>query len=405
MSSGYYFLLVLLIEFIHYGAANIQFSHSSEIIYDVDVCVSYLVTPYVSSEKVIYVMKEINNISTVTFMHSIKQATQMAPLVIFTVSENDKDLQSNIEDNGIVLLYVSSPDDFIQILWNPKMHSIWNTRARFVVIFTSLVTEGLFTEISDQYYKINILRVTFLASAVNTIEIESKKPLCILTSDNPFLKIFSQYVSSASNSVNGNAGDKVISAWKQMFPNTLKNLYGYGLKTTGFNTLPKFQKRCDLQGNIIYNGYAGKMIEAMGKSLNFTLRHAKSYSGPNYGKKLSNGTWIGMLGDLVRREVDIGALPLIITTDRLNEVDISGAAVVSSMIIMVRKSPALPVWMSILLPFEVETWLSVLGIMTITVIFILILQRIVKTQMFSMHSDIFPKFFWNWESTYPLEMH
>ncbi|KAJ8681897.1 hypothetical protein QAD02_017689 [Eretmocerus hayati] len=110
-----------------------------------------------------------------------------------------------------------------------------------------------------------------------------------------------------------------------------------GLKIT---PLAMYQRRGNLQGQLIkvgtvhdpplsmiernetgvmvrIQGFFGTVIQILQENLNCSITYAESQS---WGSKQEDGTWTGIIGMLVRKEIDLAAAELLMTSDRLDAV-------------------------------------------------------------------------------------
>uniref|UniRef100_A0A4D5RB87 Glutamate receptor 1 n=1 Tax=Scolopendra viridis TaxID=118503 RepID=A0A4D5RB87_SCOVI len=123
---------------------------------------------------------------------------------------------------------------------------------------------------------------------------------------------------------------------------------------------PYFVEKKDssvLKGNDQYEGYVVELVTELSKILNFTF---EIYAAPNdaYGKKLDNGTWDGMIGEVVYNRSDMALADLTITTTRQEVVDFSTPFINLGISILFKKpQKEPPALFSFLDPFSIEVWL------------------------------------------------
>nr|VZI15136.1 unnamed protein product [Spirometra erinaceieuropaei] len=72
--------------------------------------------------------------------------------------------------------------------------------------------------------------------------------------------------------------------------------------------------------NGTYVGLLMELLEILAERLNFSYV-LLPLSKPEYGTELPNGTWTGVIGELVERRADIALVPMSITSDRARVVD------------------------------------------------------------------------------------
>ena len=85
--------------------------------------------------------------------------------------------------------------------------------------------------------------------------------------------------------------------------------------------------RLDADGNVVgVRGLMPDIVNILGSYLNFTTRPVTG-DGP-WGLYQGNGTWTGMVGQLVSRSVDIVSAGLTMTVDRQRAVDFTAPILV-----------------------------------------------------------------------------
>jgi ionotropic glutamate receptor len=85
------------------------------------------------------------------------------------------------------------------------------------------------------------------------------------------------------------------------------------------------QRLLDGKGNYIFDGYCVKLLKEMAKRLQFeyeiVLSSDYEKSGYEYGRKLADGTWSGLIGDLSSGDIDIVVADLTMTSEREEIID------------------------------------------------------------------------------------
>lgn len=78
--------------------------------------------------------------------------------------------------------------------------------------------------------------------------------------------------------------------------------------------------KVEVNGTTEYDGFIKELLDEIGKltGLTFTLRPTG-----DYGKKLDDGSWTGVVGDVTKRKTDMAAAPLTVTSERYDAVEFS----------------------------------------------------------------------------------
>ncbi|XP_071518327.1 probable glutamate receptor [Panulirus ornatus] len=144
-----------------------------------------------------------------------------------------------------------------------------------------------------------------------------------------------------------------------LFPDKLADLHGAQLKITHFNYGPySFVRRAKNDTVLARFGMDVEIVKAVAHVLNATA----VFTSPNertWGEKYENGSWYGIMGQLHRREVDIG-IAFYITIQWSEVPDLTAPYIDDPICFMTRMEPPLPHWQSLAFPFHQWTWLAVL---------------------------------------------
>ncbi|XP_022309544.2 glutamate receptor U1-like isoform X2 [Crassostrea virginica] len=109
--------------------------------------------------------------------------------------------------------------------------------------------------------------------------------------------------------------DGSVNSFSEFFPNWN---FGFNRRHLLVTTIwwPPFTERIIENGTTVdYFGYCMELLKDMGKSLNFTYTVTEARDG-EFGRRLDNGSWTGMIGQLERREVDLMVATTSIRPDR-----------------------------------------------------------------------------------------
>uniref|UniRef100_A0A8C5S3G1 Glutamate receptor n=1 Tax=Laticauda laticaudata TaxID=8630 RepID=A0A8C5S3G1_LATLA len=108
-------------------------------------------------------------------------------------------------------------------------------------------------------------------------------------------------------------------------------------------------------------GYCIDLLEKLSEMLHFKYKVSIVKDG-KYGTLGSNGSWLGMIGEVVRKEADLAVAPLTITSVREDVVDFTQPFLHTGIGILLQKEAALEEasLFHFLTPFTKETWASIL---------------------------------------------
>ncbi|XP_069945066.1 uncharacterized protein [Cherax quadricarinatus] len=121
-----------------------------------------------------------------------------------------------------------------------------------------------------------------------------------------------------------------------------------------FSAVPRFQ----FQGSMV------KVMDYLSEALNFTYTFVRPPDGV-WGVRLSNGSWTGMLGMVVREEVSIGAGPFMIDTYRSEVVDFTVPIFIDYWRILASRGlPEVDPW-GFLFPLAPLVWATILGMLVV----------------------------------------
>ncbi|KAM6434858.1 putative glutamate receptor isoform 1-T3 [Liasis olivaceus] len=108
-------------------------------------------------------------------------------------------------------------------------------------------------------------------------------------------------------------------------------------------------------------GYCIDLLEKLSEMLHFKYKVGIVKDG-KYGSLSSNGSWSGMIGEVVRKEADLAVAPLTITSVREDAVDFTQPFLHTGIGILLEKEAALEEasLFHFLTPFSKETWAGIL---------------------------------------------
>ncbi|KAK4323243.1 hypothetical protein Pmani_006026 [Petrolisthes manimaculis] len=148
-----------------------------------------------------------------------------------------------------------------------------------------------------------------------------------------------------------------FSTMNDIFPDHFQDFGGQVLRVT--NSLDDaplvFQNN---RGNV--DGICARILGVMSSWLNFTYTFKSATS--DWGERLENGSWNGMLGQVQRGEAHLVINYFTITHERAQDFDYSVSYFTEGFGVMLRDPPPLPHWQSILYPYTGVVWAAVGGI-------------------------------------------
>ncbi|KAK9392088.1 putative glutamate receptor [Crotalus adamanteus] len=108
-------------------------------------------------------------------------------------------------------------------------------------------------------------------------------------------------------------------------------------------------------------GYCIDLLQKLSEMLHFKYKVGIVKDG-KYGRLSSNGSWSGMIGEIVRKEADLAVAPLTITSVREDVVDFTQPFLHTGIGILLQKEAALEgaSLFHFLSPFTKETWAGIL---------------------------------------------
>ncbi|XP_049883076.1 glutamate receptor ionotropic, kainate 2 [Pectinophora gossypiella] len=128
-------------------------------------------------------------------------------------------------------------------------------------------------------------------------------------------------------------------------------------------------------GQPIYEGYCIDLIAKLAEAMNFDYEIVTPKSG-GFGKKLPNGTWNGVVGDLVKGETDLAVAALTMTAEREEVIDFVAPYFDQTGILIVIRKPirktSLFKFMTVL---RTEVWLSIVAALVLTGFMIWLLDK------------------------------
>ncbi|XP_047736185.1 glutamate receptor ionotropic, delta-1-like [Hyalella azteca] len=139
-----------------------------------------------------------------------------------------------------------------------------------------------------------------------------------------------------------------------------QNMGGRTFLASVVDNFPFFKiRRDDTKGSETGSGIDYSIAETIAKFLNITIRIVTPVDG-QWGRRLPNGSWTGMIGMVERREAHFAIDQITITGERETAVDFSRFYYCESMSIVSRAPVAANQALAVLSPFTSAVWLLLL---------------------------------------------
>ncbi|XP_053972088.1 ionotropic receptor 25a [Hylaeus volcanicus] len=131
----------------------------------------------------------------------------------------------------------------------------------------------------------------------------------------------------------------------------------------------------DENGKEMWDGYCIDFIKKLSEEMQFDYDIVVP-EDREFGKKMANGQWNGLIGDLSKGETDIVVAALTMTSEREEVIDfVAPYFEQSGILIVIRKPVRKPSLFKFMTVLKVEVWLSIVGALTLTGIMIWILDK------------------------------
>ncbi|XP_064099397.1 glutamate receptor-like [Macrobrachium nipponense] len=140
--------------------------------------------------------------------------------------------------------------------------------------------------------------------------------------------------------------------WEDLFVDRFESLEESTLRVSSDNSdMPFFYSR----DNKTFDGTSKRIMDALGGWINFTSTFTESSSDDKWGE-IVNGTWVGMLGDVLRGDKDLAVNYFSVTEERAQYFDFSVPHYNEGFGFTIRVPPPLPRWLSLTYPFTPVVW-------------------------------------------------
>ncbi|KAL0853115.1 hypothetical protein ABMA27_012881 [Loxostege sticticalis] len=145
-------------------------------------------------------------------------------------------------------------------------------------------------------------------------------------------------------------------------------------------TLPKIdpetgEPEVNEDGQPVYEGYCIDLIAKLAETMEFDYEIITPKSG-NFGKKLPNGSWDGVVGDLMRGETDLAVAALTMTAEREEVIDfVAPYFEQTGILIAIRKPIRKTSLFKFMTVLRTEVWLSIVAALVLTGLMIWLLDK------------------------------
>nr|XP_037875977.1 ionotropic receptor 25a isoform X3 [Bombyx mori] len=160
----------------------------------------------------------------------------------------------------------------------------------------------------------------------------------------------------------------------------LKHFFRVGTSPAVPWTLPKLDPETgdplyNEDGQPIYEGYCVDLIQKLSEAMNFDYEIVSPRSG-GFGRRLPNGSWDGVVGDLTTGETDIAVAALTMTAEREEVIDfVAPYFEQTGILIAIRKPIRKTSLFKFMTVLRTEVWLSIVAALVLTGFMIWLLEK------------------------------
>ncbi|XP_045541113.1 ionotropic receptor 25a [Papilio machaon] len=131
----------------------------------------------------------------------------------------------------------------------------------------------------------------------------------------------------------------------------------------------------DKEGRPLYEGYCIDLIEKLAQTMDFDYEIVIPKSG-GFGQRLRNGSWDGLIGDLMTGETDIAVAALTMTAEREEVIDfVAPYFEQTGILITIRKPIRKTSLFKFMTVLRTEVWLSIVAALILTGVMIWLLEK------------------------------
>nr|KAG5714837.1 hypothetical protein BaRGS_000325 [Batillaria attramentaria] len=140
-----------------------------------------------------------------------------------------------------------------------------------------------------------------------------------------------------------------------IYPNIFRH-FGRATLRVGAWEAPPFLRRVSSEVGVEYKGFCVDLLDEIASVLNFTYVFVEPGDG-QYGAPDGNGSWNGMVGMMLKGELDMAIGPFTITPGRKSVIDFTVPFMEDGGGILTKGGDPLPDMMNVFRPFPVGVWL------------------------------------------------
>ncbi|KAK7076580.1 hypothetical protein SK128_011617 [Halocaridina rubra] len=158
----------------------------------------------------------------------------------------------------------------------------------------------------------------------------------------------------------GSWNDRDFNTKQELFPNRFESFGGEVLHVASdLDDYPLIYENEDgLDGTNI------RILNTLGDWLNFTYTTTIHAEDEMWGEFV-NGSWNGLLGEVYRGEKNITVNYFTVVYERTKDFDLTSSYFYEGFGFALKIPPPLPAWMSLLYPFSLWVWISIVGLLLI----------------------------------------
>ena len=240
-----------------------------------------------------------------------------------------------------VLLWVTSRPEVIQTLW-------FHWKPRNLLIFSLGSTLG--AEVLQDKALSGVEKLAFIGYIFG-MEEQSPDALGVYTIL-PF--------SSSSVQLIGPWKSETFKKWETLFPDRFPSFEGYTFEVASFFRNPPYLYSSAANPEVGKGGDL-QIFKAMANKLNYSYTLTQSAPDCKWGV-IENGSWVGVLGLVARKEKNFTINGFYISKDRVGSFDPTEIVGRGQSSVFVPSPRPLPEWLSIVRPFSISAWVSFMAV-------------------------------------------
>ena len=163
------------------------------------------------------------------------------------------------------------------------------------------------------------------------------------------------------------------------------DLQGIALRHSWFEEPPYITFITDDSGQVVNSvGFNAAIVAELQAQLNFKKIDITP-TVESWGRKLENGSWIGIVGMLVDKDIDVSALGILITPERLKAADFCWSTSSEKVTLMTTESTSskLNVWVFLDI-FPMEVWILTIALIMLGTLFFSMASRVPLSEGFAL---------------------